>query len=648
MIKKIVSLFAVVCVLFAALPAIAGGQNTADITVLFTSDMHAAILPKTVVKNGEPQQMGGFAKVAEIIQQNYVQGSTLVLDSGDFSMGTLFQTLFETKSTELSLMGQMGYDVVAIGNHEFDMGADVLKNSLESADRGTMEVVCSSIFTSKDKVSVAQDSNALASSGVRSYVIKEIQGVKIGIFSVMGHEASKYIFADEYYFDDYVSFAQKMVDHLKTQEKVDAVILLSHCGTNANPKQSEDEILAQKVEGIDLIISGHSHISSAEPIKIKDTVIVEPGAKTLNVGKVKLSVSKGGKNTVSWDKLLTPTDGSVPEKADTAELIKQYQQDIQTGYLDKIDKSLTPTTPVAHSGFTTMPIDAVQQKLGNYPIGDIITDAYQYAIQELAGLPKADISLTPVGVIRADITEGTLTVSDVYDILSYGISPRDGLSGSSLGIYYVKGEDLPTICEVDVSISPMMSGAQLFYGGLKYEYLEGRLPFNKVVKVYVYDREKQEYLPAEKDKLYSVVMTSSTAQLVGVVGEQSMGLLDLTIRNADGSGMEKSAINSQIIQYEADGEQHEIKEWYALEQYMASFEKGPQGLPEIPAEYETAKENKIIMQNPGPGAYISNPGNIFWILLIACFVIMALIVLVFFLVIRRRNKKNSKKKAGKA
>lgn len=106
-----------------------------DLRILFTHDIHSSILPYDMQdSSGNRSTRGGYARLATLIKQNQNDASILV-DGGDFSMGTMFNSIFENHAPDLALMGEMGYDVTTIGNHEFDYGANGLKNDLLAASK---------------------------------------------------------------------------------------------------------------------------------------------------------------------------------------------------------------------------------------------------------------------------------------------------------------------------------------------------------------------------------------------------------------------------------------------------------------------------------------------------------------------------------
>ncbi len=109
-------------------------ETGSHVSILFTHDMHSHINSFQTVYKGEDVNIGGFARIQSIInRQREKDPETLLVDGGDFSMGSLFQTVYETQASELRLMGAMGYDATTLGNHEFDFRSKGLENMLYTA-----------------------------------------------------------------------------------------------------------------------------------------------------------------------------------------------------------------------------------------------------------------------------------------------------------------------------------------------------------------------------------------------------------------------------------------------------------------------------------------------------------------------------------
>ena len=203
----------------------------------------------------------------------------LTLDGGDFSIGSLIQTLYTTQGAELRTMGALGYDAAAVGNHEFDHTASgfasMLNAVVSSGDRAPALLMANykPAADSPDKLDVQR---AMAAYGVRDYMLLERGGITYGIFGLMGEDSHACAPSSGFVLEDMAASAQRCVNALKEQG-AQFIICLSHAGTNEKKKLSEDERLAEKVPDIDLIVSGHTHSTLTEPLVVGDTYIVSAG-----------------------------------------------------------------------------------------------------------------------------------------------------------------------------------------------------------------------------------------------------------------------------------------------------------------------------------------------------------------------------------
>jgi 5'-nucleotidase len=197
----------------------------------------------------------------------------LVLDAGDYSMGTAFGAAGRETGGELQIMSRMGYDATTFGNHEFDLGPDGLGQSIGVAAKAgrVPKVVVSNTNFSKDDAALA-DLQRLAKAGVvRRHVVIERGGMRFGIFGVLGKEAQFYTGgAGAASFSDAIETAREMVKILRETEKVDVIICLSHGGVQKGKdgrfSEGDDVLIARAVPGIDVVVGGHSHTELREAI----------------------------------------------------------------------------------------------------------------------------------------------------------------------------------------------------------------------------------------------------------------------------------------------------------------------------------------------------------------------------------------------
>ena len=588
--KKIVTFSFLLIIIFAGSSSAAGNQDR-ELLILFTHDLHSYLLPHQILTDeGNKMQRGGFAKLAYMIKEQRLmhQRKSLLVDAGDFSIGTLFHTSFLQEASELRLMGKMGYDVVTLGNHDFDFHADGLARMLQSARSKSKQIpvmVASNIVFSKNDPGDATLKQAILSYPVKEYTIIKKNGMRIGLFGIMGKDASHDApFAKPLTFADPIRASKRMVDILKNKEKVDIVICLSHSGTLPVKEYSEDEILAREVPQIDVIISGHTHRILPQPIVIGKTIIVSSGRYGENLGILKIIYTKGKDIRLAAYDLQSITAG-IPDNITIAKDISGYKDIVNRNFLSAY--RLTFDQVIAESDFNMESLASAHANPREMGLGNMITDAYRYAIQKAEGknYEYVHFALVPLGLIRDSFQKGKIKVADVFQVLSLGTG-IDGVAGYPLLAFYINGGELKDILEVETSVAPLKKvDAHLQVAGVKFKFNPRRILFDRVTQVLVQD-EKSDYKPLDTQKLYRVCSNLYTAGMINYVSSVSNGLL--SIKPKDKNGRVLPDIKQAIIYMDKNSpEAKELKEWIALVQYMRSFpDINKNGIPDIPEKYQ--------------------------------------------------------------
>ena len=618
-------------------PASYAKEDTDSITIMFTHDMHSNLLPFLSEEEGVISEIGGYARLISLINNERQKNpEALLLDAGDYSMGTPFQTIFTKHSPELRIMGRMGYDAVTLGNHEFDYRAEGLALSLNAAvnsgDKLPQMVQANAAFPTDKEGNMTQSlkelKDAMENYGVREYIVLERSGVRIGIFGLMGDESASMAPMSEVVFEDTVIHAKRVVKALNEQENVDLIICLSHSGTKEDKSESEDEILAKKVPEIDVIISGHSHTMLEEPLVIGSTIIGSSEEYGKNLGVIELSRNGNDDWKPERYELIAVSD-SIPEDETISQLVEEYKATIEKEYFSKFNLSFDEI--VANTPFSFPAVKDVEDNHDESTLGNLISDAYIYAVKQAEGedyIP-IDAAIVPVGTIRDSFFKGNISVADAFRVSSLGIG-TDKMPGYPLISIYLTGKELKALCEVDASVTPLMKQAQLFISGMQYSFNPNRLIFNKVIESSLVKLPNQtdiitdDYLEdINDDKQYRVVAGLYSAQMLSVVGEKSFGLLKIEPKTKDGNPV--TDYEAEII-YETNGNtRSEVKEWYALVSYLKSFDK-VEGVPTIPEYYQKIQGRKNIEDEHSIIALVSNPNHI--ALMIYGVILLLLIILV--------------------
>ena len=243
-----------------------------------------------------------------------------------------------------------------------------------------------------------------------------------------------------------------------------------------------------------------------------------------------------------------------------------------------------------------------------------------------------DVAVVPSGVIRDVFAENSdITVSDVFNAFSLGIGP-DGVPGYPLVSIYLTGEELRTAAEVDASISPMMTTAQLFMSGLNYTLNPNRLILNKVTEISLCDMDGS-VTELEDDKLYRVVADLYSGQMLGAVTDQSYGILSITPKDEYGNPVED--LEDHIV-YENG---REIKAWEAIARYV---ERMGEENGEISEYYSQTHNRKVIEDDSSIGALVKSPNKIAFALVgivLAVILILVLLVVVIVKLVKRRKRR---------
>jgi len=643
---RAISLFIIFILFFSSLTAFAQDTESATADIVFTHDLHSYIDPVQVNENGVLVEKGGFARIKTIIDSVKKQNeNTFVLDGGDFSMGTLYQSVFSEKALELRLLGLMGYQATTIGNHEFDYRSDGLAKMLNAAKASNDPlpiIVQSNINWEASQGEYTEMLHkSMENYGVKKYAIIQAGDLKAAVFGLMGKEAASYAPTSGLIFDDIVESSKEIVNEIKKNENVDLIIALSHSGTNSDPKSSEDEILAKEVPEIDVIISGHSHTYMDNPILIGDTAVVSAGEYGRFVGNLKLSKKENNRWKVDQFTPI-PVDESIEPDPDLQKTIDHYRESlnsyIQLFGFDSYDQI------IARNPYPFDSVQALYKDPVDNPLGNLISDSYVYEIKKVEGenyIP-VDVAIVPVGIIRSTLNQGDIHVRDAYEILSLGIG-EDGISGYPLINVYLTGAELRMVAEIDASLSDLMSGTKLYWSGLYSEFNPHRMILNRVVDVKLIG-EDGSLKDLDDKKLYRVVAGLYSGQMLGAVESMSKGLLQLKPKDKDGNPLE--GFSSVIIKNQSG---MEVKEWYAFADYLSSFEK-TDGISIIPAKYSKSEGRKVINDSTGIKDILRNPSAPFLkvagILLLAILIIVLIIILLVKL-IRRVTRKQSNKIAEK-
>ncbi|MCO5247960.1 MAG: bifunctional metallophosphatase/5'-nucleotidase [Chitinophagales bacterium] len=576
-----------------------------DFTILHTSDEHSTLspIPFTEYLKGQPSPtLGGFArlstKVNEIRRQK--KGEPVLLFScGDIMGGSPYAWLIpEGKSYEMRLMQRIGYDAVTFGNHEFDYGPDELAKFYERAGfKEQSQVGKTSVIITNMRV---PNKTQLSEIKLLPYKIYELEnGLKIGVFGLLGKEAYKLAPAHGYVvYEDEIEVAKTTVQKLR-EEGANVIVELSHSGIEA------DKIMAQKVKGIDVILGGHDHITTPDPLLIGNTTIVHSGYYLRNLGQLEFSFDTETKKlTRKNTPYLHTLDGNIPEDTSITAIVDEANRKLNRFLSEYTNQRFDSISQVSVTSNFDVAKDADFKET---TIGNFIADAMRIEVSKVTG-KRVDFAFQGNGVIRGDILVGKevwskdkFSLYDMLGIVGLGKGPDMSPGYPLIGCYLTERE-IFNVLEVSSLLTELETGADQFFlqvSGIKYNYdpgksLWGKIPYKnlplpatkavKSVQMFTGDSIQDgsdEFVKLDKnsDKLHYIVTDYYVGTFLPYVGTL---LPKLKISFKDENGKELT-IDECVIHTE-DGK--EFKSWQSLAQYA-------QSLKTIPEQYKTTHDRIV-------------------------------------------------------
>lgn len=567
------------------------------LTIVHTNDMHSHLQGFSPEIDYQPFQMnadrttGGWSRIATVIQ-NIKKEKThpvLVLDAGDFTMGSLFHMLNREEAFELRLLKVMGYDAVTFGNHEFDLKPAGLGAALRTAKAkgGMPQIVFAGAVFDRHHPALAALQGAFADTGVKDYIVLERNGLKIGIFGMLGENAAEDApFAKPLTFRPPVDVARDLVGILRRKEKVDLVICLSHGGLQGNPGKSEDSLLARSVKGIDIIVSGHTHTKLDKPLVVDKTLIVQSWCYGRQVGVLDIAWEKGGVKLKNY--ATAPIDASIAGDVKIQKMIDAFKQEINQRLLGPLHLSYDQV--IAGTKWD-LPIAGEES-----PLGNLLADSIRWYINTVDSdqndpSSRVAVAVESNGVIRDELLKGAtgkIALGDLFRTIPLGIGV-DNTMGYPLISFYLYGYELKRALEILTSLSPI-KGYPYFLqiSGLRFSYNPRRMIFDRVTDIEIGSEEDGyqplDYSPANK-KLYRAAANIYNATFLKLVGSFTYSMLDIAPKDKNGAVIEN--LPAALV----DGDKsrpgiQELKEWLGVIQYVRSFpDNDGDGIPDIPEKY---------------------------------------------------------------
>jgi 5'-nucleotidase/UDP-sugar diphosphatase len=569
------------------------GQTEKKITILHTNDLHSRLTgfapesgysPLTV---NDDNTVGGFARIAAIIKEEKesTKGTTLVFDAGDFFMGTLFPSLEIQTGFQLRLMKTMGFDVIGLGNHEYDLGPEWLASVIStSKKKGEIPMLLSgnAMFDKKDAKDDALEI-LFADNIIGRKTVLTRDGVKIGIFSIIGKNSGEVApNADPVKFAKQSVFAGKMVKELR-EENCNIIICISHSGISKDKNgewDGEDVKLAKSVKGIDLIVGGHSHNRLEQPLVVNGIPIIQAGEFGKVVGRLSLIFSEG-KTRVESYKLIS-VDDKIRGDEKINQLIEEQKERINMEILKPL--GMNYGKPVAETDFVLEGNDGGDYINSN--LGPLIADAIYYYVNNNGGR-GTDVSMVAAGMLFDKILPGVQTAPDLFRVMPLGAG-KDNIPGYPLSRLYVTGKELKSILEILLVAYKSSPDNYCYYSGIRVDYNpeKGLLKKIKRIEIVHSDGNVVNVDFSKKNKsLYSITADSYMLEFIGIIKKTSFGLINVIPK--DFAGKQVKDMKTAVIDMDQNKEGvQEGKEWLALIEFLGSMkDTNRNGIPDIDRKY---------------------------------------------------------------
>ena len=465
--KKIIS----VCLLTVLLSLAIFAQDK-KLTILYSNDLHAHLEPQIVPWVDKTRLVGGFANITTLVKrEKALNNHTVYLDAGDFFTGPYISSLTKGEAI-IDVMNYLGLDAACVGNHEFDHG---WQNAPLQFAKAKFPILNGNIFLKGTE-------NLLWN---HPYIIKKVNGLRLGIIGLHGKFAFYDTTSDEMIQGvearDEEVYLRKYIAELKN--KTDLIILLIHEGipgtqSSAGEKDvarnhARDIELAKNVPGIDIMVTGHPHSGTPEPLVSNGTIIVSTDAYTIELGKLEITYNKktdkvtGYKNTLNY-----LFDDEVPDDADTVKAINRWKDKLKVITDEKV---------------TTTKIALTRSYGDESNMGDMVADAM------LNAHPEYDVAVTNSGGLRQDIDAGAVTVGDLISAFPFP---------NTIVQLEMKGSDMRAIFEHGAGLT---NGILQVSKGVEVVYDETKPAGSRIVVC------KINGIPLDDHKTYKVLTSNFLA-----------------------------------------------------------------------------------------------------------------------------------------
>jgi 5'-nucleotidase / UDP-sugar diphosphatase len=459
-----------VCLIFGLSSFLFARQK--ELTVLYSNDLHSHFESQIVPWADKTRPIGGFANVATLVKsKKKTNPNTVYFDAGDWFAGPYVSSLTKGEAV-IDAMNYLGLDAACVGNHEFDYGWD---NAREQFKKAKFPILNGNIFIKGTKKLHWNN----------PYIIKKVNGIRLGIIGLHGKFAFYDTTADEMIRGvearDEEVYLRKYIAELKG--KTDLIILLVHQGIPGTQSSggekdvarnhARDIELAKNVSGIDLMITGHPHSGTPEPLISNGTIIVSTDAYTIELGKLEITYDKAKDKITSYKNQFNYLfDDAVEDDVEMLKVIKKWKDNLKV-ITDEVTTNTTVPLTRSYSEESLM--------------GNMVADAM------LNAAPDFDFAVTNSGGLRQDIDAGTVTVGELVSAFPFP---------NTIVKLEIKGNDMRNIFEHGAGLT---NGILQVSRGVEMVYDESKPIGSRIVKCSI------KGVPLDDSKTYKVLTSNFLA-----------------------------------------------------------------------------------------------------------------------------------------
>jgi 2',3'-cyclic-nucleotide 2'-phosphodiesterase (5'-nucleotidase family) len=363
--------FLAVCFLLLFAGALISCATQHEIRIIHMNDFHGFAVPYKPYGSDEAQ--GGLAYLAARADELRAEKPTLFLAAGDMIQGNNWANLFQGKSS-IEAMNAMNFDAMVVGNHEFDFGQAILRERIGEASFPIL------------------GANVVGLSELKPYIVKNVDGISIAVIGIVTGDTPVTTHPKNVTGLQFLSpedTARKYAQDLRGESNI--VVVLSHLGF------SGDTDLAKKVDGLDVIIGGHSHTKVVKPALVGKSVVTQAFEHGKALGVLDLTVRNG--KVVGASGRLETIKPTGKENATVGAIVAKYQQKVDAVMNETVGEALTD-------------LDGVHVRLQETNLGNLITDV----MRKTAG---SDVAIINGGTIRTSIRQGPVRVNHVYAVVPF-------------------------------------------------------------------------------------------------------------------------------------------------------------------------------------------------------------------------------------